>query len=170
MPIFVKIPNVPKVGEITGTAQWKGAKYINCDSCEFEIEREMTEGTAAAKNREWKAPQITALSFNKKIDDSSGALAAWSVGGGSPSGDIEVHMVRTGGKEGYEAYLVYKIKFGIISHFAQTFDDSPEEKGTEEFTISFLEIEIVFNQFNEDGSQQANAGGKGYYNLAEGKG
>ena len=58
MPIFLKVPN------IKGTVHDAGPDFNDCiliESCDIEVTREVTEGTGAAKNREFRAPVISAI-------------------------------------------------------------------------------------------------------------
>jgi len=148
MPIYVRIE------KIDGTVQEKThKKWISVDSCDFEVVREVTEGTGAAKNREFKAPVVSVINFSTKVDDTTGWLGKWAMG--EPSkGTVQVDMVRTG-EDGYLPYIQYKLAACILSKFDFSADDSPEEKGSVSFSLSFLSIEIKFTQFNEDGSSVA---------------
>jgi type VI secretion system secreted protein Hcp len=145
MPIYVQ------VADVKGTVTEKNYKdWISVDSCDFEVQREVTEGTGAAKNREWKSPVVNAINFAKKADDATGGLAKWACG--EPSkGKVVIAMVRTG-DSGAQAYLVYTLQACILSKYSFSADDNPEEKGTEEFSISFLEIEMKFTEFDEEGT------------------
>lgn len=161
MPIYIKIPG------ITGTVKEDGHKgWLSVDSCDFEVTREISEGTGAAKNRELRAPVVSAYNFAKKVDDSSGGLAKWSIG--EPSkGIVEIHYCKTGAA-GFETYLAIKLAQCILSKYEVSTDDSPEEKGTENFSISYLSIEMKFQQYDEAGSAE---GGPDItaYNLRNGK-
>lgn len=161
MPIYVKIPG------ITGTVKEANHKgWISVDSCDVEVVREVSEGTGAAKNRETRAPVVGVYNFAKKVDDSSGGLAKWSIG--EPSkGIVEIHFLKTG-EAGFDAYLSIKLAQCILSKYECSADDSAEEKGSENFSISYLSIETKFQQYGEDGKAE---GGPDItaYNLRNGK-
>jgi type VI secretion system secreted protein Hcp len=159
MPIYVQIKGVE------GTVQEKNhKKWLAVDSCDFEVVREVTEGTGAAKNREFKAPVVSVINFATKVDDSTGLLAKWSMG--EPSkGTVLIDMVRTA-EDGFLPYIQYRLAACILSKFDFSADDSPEEKGSVNFSLSFLSIEIKFTQYNED--QTSVAGPTTQYDLRTG--
>jgi type VI protein secretion system component Hcp len=165
MPIFLKVPN------IKGTVHDAGPDFNDCiliESCDIEVTREVTEGTGAAKNREFRAPTLSAINLNKKIDDASGDVAKWSVGGGAP-GDALLYMVKQGGLNGYVPFMKFTMAAPILSKYSISVDDSPEEKGTEEMSISFLSIKIEFFEFDSAGGESPTKKSEGGYDLRTGK-
>lgn len=150
MPIYVKLP-----GGIVGPVTEKNHKqWIAIDSCDLNVERPVIEGTAAAKNREWGAPKVSAFNFSMKVEDSTGLVAKWSCG--QPvlgTGETEIHFLRTG-PDGYLAYTRMKLSACILSTFNFSTSNSMEEKGTIEFKLSFLGIHWEFEQFNEAGESE----------------
>jgi type VI secretion system Hcp family effector len=161
MPIFLEFTSEPKGGSINlignGTVKWGKKKdgLINIDSCEVEVERELLEGTGAAKNREWKSPTVGPIALTKKVDNVTGILSQWAVMGGSC--DCKIYFCKSGGKDGYVEYLVWTLYDVILCHYQLSADDNAEEKGTEEISFSYLKLRVDYQEYDEDGKASSTA-------------
>jgi hypothetical protein len=156
MPILLRVldnKNFPETPPTPGWTVWNSMKNLfHVDSIEFDVEREVLEGTGAMRNREWKAPTVNAASLSRKVDNVSGPLVQWSVGGGASN--VAVYMVKSGSADkGFLVYMEYLLEKCILKKYEISGDDSPEEKGSENLELSFTAAHIRFTQFDEANKQ-----------------
>lgn len=160
MPIYLKVPG------ITGSVKAKG--YEGCvalNSCEFEVTREMQQGVGRGKNRSWTTPVVDKINCNKVVEDATGALFQWSIGAFPNQDAITLHFMKLGDEKWVE-YMKWTLEKVILSSYTVNVDDSPEEKGTEDFQFSYLIIKMEFQEFNED--EKVGKPSRAGYDLAKG--
>ena len=144
MPIYMK---VDKFKGATTAEGFEGT--IPLTSAEFEVTREMQQGVGRGRNRSWTAPAVEKIVCNKLVEDASGKLFTWSLGADQSKDSIVISFVKLGDEKWIE-YMRWTLYDVILASYTINVDDSPEEKGTEDFTLSYLKIKTEFIETTED--------------------
>lgn len=161
MPIYMKIKGLD--GSVTAEGY---EKMISLSSAEFEVTREMQQGVGRGRNRSWTAPLVEKIVCNKLVEDASGKMFAWSLGARPAEDEVIIHFVKLGDEE-WVPYMKWTLYNVILASLTVNVDDSPEEKGTEDFSLSYLRIKTEFFETSED--EKVGAPIPHIYDITKGK-
>jgi len=143
-----------KIEGVKGEASDSGHKdSIDIESWEWGAKRKLTSNTSTKGDRESSNASISDLRITKLMDSASPQLFISSCCGGGK--DMTLTLTKTGKGSGADTFMEYKLKNAIISEY--TVGGSKDDIGrpTEHLTISFIEVDVKYTPYDEDGNAQA---------------
>ena len=69
--------------------------------------------------------------------------------------DVILHLTKTGTGGGADVYMEYKLKNALISSYNVRGSEHDTHRPLEEITISFVDIEVKYTPYDEDGNATA---------------
>ena len=148
MSIFLHIPGI--TGE-SSDANHKG--WIDISAWQWEVIRKITSSTSTQGDRESANTVISDLKLSKYFDKSSLPIFIEACCGRGK--DITLHLTKTGDGSGADVYLEYVLKNALISGYDVGGTDQDVKRPIENITISFVEIEVKYTSYDENGNAES---------------
>jgi type VI secretion system secreted protein Hcp len=146
-----------KIQGIDGSVTAKGLeKYIELESCNFGIRRQMNTKPGSVTNREGTKPSVSEITITKRIDNTSPQLfKEAAVGAAIPS--VEIKFVNTGA----DLSEYHNITLSDVMISAYDFSHSPiaeseggvlpeEPKPLEKIAFNFRKIETRYTPYDKN--------------------
>ncbi len=127
--------------------------WIDITAWKFDIARAITSATSTRGDRESSNAEIGDLIVTKHTDSSTPKLFIESCCGTGK--DVTLHLTKTGAGSGADVYMEIILKNALISKFSLAGTDKSSKRPQEAISISFVEIEIKYIQYDEDGNATA---------------
>lgn len=139
---------------IKGEASDKNHKdWMNVVSWTWGAKRSVTSSTSTQGDRESSNAVISDLKISKYMDSATPKLFLESVCGTGK--DVILRLTKTGKGEGGDVYMEYVLKNAIISEYTVGGHEEDIDRPTENITISFVEVEVKYTPYDEDGNATA---------------
>jgi type VI secretion system secreted protein Hcp len=139
MSVYLYIPKING-----GVTEKNHKQWIQVDSMQFGVHRNVRSDIGRATDRETGAPTVSEVSFAKTMDESSIELFGWAVAKWDAK-ECKIDIVSTGRDD---PFTTYKLTDAVISSYSVS---SPSE-GTpmEMLTLNFTKIEKKFTPIGAD--------------------
>ena len=69
--------------------------------------------------------------------------------------DVVIHLTKTGTGSGTDVYMAYTLKNALISNYTVEAKTQANERPKETITISFVDVEVKYTPYDEDGNAEA---------------
>ena len=130
-----------KIGDIEGeSTDAKHVKWIELQSVQWDVKREISAPTGGGAGREASLPKISELTLTKLLDRSSPSIFLNAVGGSQPIPTVTLELTNptTGG-------VFYRITLTdvLVSSQQQT-SSAGEDKPRETISLNFTKIKIEY--------------------------
>lgn len=137
--IKLKIEGIPGESTAKGYENW-----IDIESVNFDINREVSMAVGTSEGREGSLPQVSTIKISKMSDKSSIKLFEDSLNGsGKPA---EVAFLTTG--KSPSCYMSVKLTNSVVSNY--NLSAHAESKPDESIEISFTAIEFAHTPHKDD--------------------
>ena len=148
MSIFVNYEGVKGESSDSGHAGW-----MDVESVTWGVGRQITSNSSTAGDRESSNAVISDLKIVRHMDSATPKLFIESCCGTGK--EVKIHLTKTGTGSGADVYMEYTLKNALISDYQV--DASAQDTGRplETLTISFVDVEVKYTPFDEDGSAEA---------------
>lgn len=139
---------------IKGESSDSGHKdWVDVKNWQWGGERNITSSTSTQGDRESSNAVIRDLRISKYMDSSSPKFfIEFCCGTGK---DVILHLTKTGTGSGADVYMEYKLKNALISGYDAHGSEHDTHRPIEEITISFVDIEVKYTPYDEDGNAMA---------------
>ncbi len=148
MSIFMQMPGVQ--GE-SGDSNHKN--WMDLESMQWGVDRQITSGTSTINDRESSNAVISDLHLVRKMDSATPPIFIESCCGKGK--EIIIHLTKTGSGSGADVYMEYKLKNALISSYNVSGDSQDTDRPMEHLTISFIDAEVKYTPYDEDGNALA---------------
>lgn len=155
MAIYLKIDGID--GDVTAAGH---EAWVECDSMDWHINRNLSTKPGQGKDRESTTPVISEITLTTKMDKTSPLFFAEScVGQGKTA---QIHLVQTT-PEGIETYMEYTLTNTLISSYNVM---SQGDRPTESISLNFTKVEMKYTSWDE--AHQPEGSVPSGYDLATG--
>ncbi len=148
MSIFIEYDGIK--GEVSDPGH---EKWMDVDDLQWGVARSITSATATQGDRESSNAVISDLMITRKMDSSTPKLFIESCCGTGK--DVKIHLTKTGSGSGSSVYMEYTLKNALISSYNIAASSQSTERPMESLTISFVDIEVKYTPYDEDGNAEA---------------
>ena len=148
MSLFMQIAGIKGESADSNHKDWMDIQTMN-----WGVSRQITSSSSTNNDRESSNAVISDLHITRHMDSSTPSVfIEASCGKGK---DITIHMTKTGSGTGADVYMEYKLKNALISAYDVSGDTSDTDRPTENITVSFIDIEVKYTPYDEDGNALA---------------
>src|SRR5690625_4404582 len=148
MSIFVNYDGIK--GE-SSDSNHKG--WMDVDSISWGVVRRITTEASTQNDRESANAEISELTLTRRMDSATPSLFTEACCGTGK--DVVIHLTKTGTGSGADVYMEYTLKNALISNYQVTANSQDNARPTEVLTISFVDVEVKYTPYDEDGKAQA---------------
>lgn len=117
------------------------------------VKRSITSNTSTQNDRESANAEITDLTLTRRMDSATPYLFIESCCGKGKT--VTIHLTKTGTGSGNDVFMEYILKDALISHYDVEADSQADIRPTEQLTISFVDLEVRYTPYDEDGNAMA---------------
>ncbi len=161
MPIYMKYDGID--GNVTATGH---EKWIELDSCQLGVHRNITNPTGRGENREASVPAVSEIVVTKQGDAASTNLfraALWGEGK-----KVKIDFCKTD-KDKFEPYLQLELENCMVSSYSTSgHGGDAHAKPMESLSLNFTKI--TFNTIGMDPTNKTGKPDRAMWDLAAGKG
>ena len=144
MSIFVNYDGIK--GECSDPSH---EEWMDVTDIKFGAGRSLTSATSTQGDRESSNAEITDLILARHTDKATPKLFIESCCGTGK--DVTIHLTKTGTGSGSDVYMEINLKNALISNYSFAATDQATNRPKELLTLSFVDIEIKYTQYDEDG-------------------
>ena len=148
MSIFVNYEGINGESSDSGHKGW-----MDVESIAWGVGRQITSNTSTAGDRESSNAVISDLQIVRYMDSSTPKLFIESCCGTGKT--VKIHLSKTGTGSGSDVYMEYTLKNALISNYTVDASSQSTSRPTETITVSFIDVEVKYTPFDEDGSAEA---------------
>ncbi len=148
MSAFLHIDGVP--GEVSDT-NYSG--WLDIQKWQWGVSRAITSSTSTQGDRESSNATITDLKITRHMDKATAKLFIEACCGTGKM--IKLVQTKTGTGTGADTFIEYTLKNALISQYNVVASNKAGTRPKEELTISFVDIEVKYTPYDEDGNAQA---------------
>ena len=148
MSIFVHYDGIKGECADAGYKDW-----MNVLSCSYDIHRAITSATSTRGDRESSNTEIKDLVLTKYTDSATPKTFIESCCGTGK--EVIIHFTKTGKGGGADVYLELRLKNALISGYSFVGQSQGVNRPRETITLSFVEMEVKYTPYNEDGNAMA---------------
>ncbi len=148
MSIFLNYEGVKGESSDQGHKGW-----IDLEDLQWGTSRSITSSTSTQGDRESSNAVITDLIVTRRMDSATPKLFLESCCGTGKN--VIIHLTKTGKGSGTDVYMEYKLKNALISKYKVISRSKDVERPTEELKISFIDMEVKYTPYDEDGNAEA---------------
>ena len=148
MSTFLHIDGV--TGE-TADANFKG--WLDVRGWQWGSNRKITSNSSTQGDRESANATITDLTLRRPMDKATPQLFLEACCGTGK--DITLVQTKTGSGSGTDVFVEYTMRNAIISNYDVEADAESASRPLEELTISFVDLEVKYTPYDEDGNAEA---------------
>jgi len=127
--------------------------WMDVQTIQWGVARQITSSTSTMNDRESSNAVITDLHVTRSMDSSTPQMFIESCCGKGK--DITIHLTKTGSGTGADVFMEYKLKNALISAYDVAGDTNDTDRPTENITISFIDVEVKYTPYDEDGNALA---------------
>ncbi len=148
MSIFVNYNGIKGESSDSGHAGWMDVEQIA-----WGVGRQITSSSSTQGDRESSNAVISDLQITRLMDSSTPKLFIESCCGTGK--DVKIHLTKTGTGSGADVYMEYTLKNALISNYTVNASATETARPTEVLTISFVDVEVKYTPYDEDGNAEA---------------
>ena len=148
MSIFVNYSGISGESSDSGHKGW-----MDVESISWGVGRQITSNSSTAGDRESSNAVISDLQIVRYMDSSTPKLFIESCCGAGK--DVIIHLTKTGKGSGADTFMEYTLKNALISNYSVDASAQKSTRPTETITISFVDIEVKYTPYDEDGNAEA---------------
>lgn len=148
MSIFVNFDGIK--GESSDPAH---KEWMDVLTCNYDITRAITSETSTRGDRESSNAKIQDLVITKYTDSATPKTFLESCCGTGK--DVTIHFTKSGNGGGADIYLELSLKNALISGYSFSGKTQSVNRPHETITLSFVEMEIKYTPYDEDGNALA---------------
>lgn len=137
-------------GEVSD-AGYKG--WMDILTFQWDVKREITSSTSTQGDRESSNAVIGDLKLHRLMDKATPQLFIEAACGRGK--EVKLTQTKTGTGNGADAFIEYTLKNAIVSAYNVSAISDGVARPREELTISFVDIEVKYTPYDEDGNAQA---------------
>jgi type VI secretion system secreted protein Hcp len=161
MPIYMKYDGVD--GAVTAAGH---EKWIELESCQLGVHRNVTSATGRGANREASVPAVSEIVVTKYQDCASSGLFRNSLWGEGKK--VKIDFCKTD-KDKFEAFLQLELENTLVSSFSSSgHGGDSNARPMESLSLNFTKI--TFNSIAMDASNKTSKPDRIMWDLATGKG
>lgn len=127
--------------------------WMDIDHISWGTHRNITSHTSTRNDRESANAEITDLQVSRRMDSATPQLFIESCCGKGK--DVKIHLTKTGTGSGSDVFMEYTLKNALISNYQVSATGQDEKRPTETLTISFVDVEVKYTPYDEDGNADA---------------
>lgn len=127
--------------------------WVDVVSWTWGAKRAITSGTSTQGDRESSNATISDLKINKYMDSASLKLFLESCCGTGK--EVKLRLTKTGKGDGSDVYMEYILKNALISEYVVGGDEDDTQRPLETITISFVEVDVRYTPYDEDGNAES---------------
>lgn len=127
--------------------------WMDIDELQWGVTRRITAASSTQNDRESATAEISDLVVSRHMDSATPSLFIESCCGNGK--DVVIHLTKTGSGSGADVYMEYTLKNALISNYHVNATSQDSERPTESLTISFVDVEVKYTPYDEDGKAQA---------------
>jgi len=148
MSIFVKYDGVKGESSDSNHKDW-----MDAESVDWGVGRSITSSSSTKGDRESTNAVISDLKIARRMDSATPKLFIESCCGTGK--DVIIHLTKTGAGSGSDVYMEYTLKNALLSNYTVTAKAEDTGRPMETLTISFVDVEVKYTPYDEDGSASA---------------
>jgi len=148
MSIFVNYEGIK--GESSDSSH-KG--WMDVETVAWGVGRQITSSTSTQGDRESSNAVVSDLQITRFMDSSTPKLFIESCCGTGKS--VKIHLTKTGTGSGTDVYMEYTLKNALLSNYTVNANSQGTDRPTETLTISFVDVEVKYTPYDEDGNAEA---------------
>ncbi|MEX0730254.1 MAG: type VI secretion system tube protein Hcp [Aquisalimonadaceae bacterium] len=139
---------------IKGESSDKGhVGWMDIYNIKWGVKRRITSNTSTQSDRESSNAEITDLTLARHMDSATPGLFIESCCGKGK--DVIIHLTKTGTGNGADIFVEYTLKNALISDYKVVASSQTNFRPMEAITISFVDVEIRYTSYDEDGNAMA---------------
>jgi type VI secretion system secreted protein Hcp len=147
MPIYMKYDNAAQLKGTVDEANYKGKGWIKFDSFTFSVSRDISVTSGGGKMRESRAPSISDVHLTKEWDEATSLQMLGKAINEKEGKRVDVHITKTGGKDGVETYLELVMSGAIFSNYSiSSTGGAPHES----ISLNYTKIEATAKVYDRD--------------------
>ncbi len=148
MSIFLNYEGIKGEASDSGHKDW-----VDLEDLQWGISRSITSSTSTQGDRESSNAVISDLIVTRRMDSATPKFFIESCCGTGK--DVTIHLTKTGTGSGTDTYMEYKLKNALISNYKVISNSQDIERPTEEIKISFIDIDVKYTPYDEDGNAES---------------
>ena len=148
MSIFLNYEGIKGESSDSGHKDW-----IDVKSWQWGTERNITSATSTQGDRESSNAVVRDLRISKYMDSASPKIFLESCCGTGKT--VKLHLTKTGKGSGADVFMEYTLKNALISFYDVRGSEYDTHRPIEEIHISFVDLEVKYTPYNEDGNAEA---------------
>ncbi|MEX0731639.1 MAG: type VI secretion system tube protein Hcp [Aquisalimonadaceae bacterium] len=148
MSIFMNYQGIAGESSDSNHSGWMDVQKLG-----WGVNRNITSATSTQGDRESANASINDLRVTRTMDSATPSLFIESCCGKGK--DVVIHLTKTGSGSGADVYMEYTLKNALITNYAVAASADATSRPTETLTISFVDIEVKYTPYDEDGVAQS---------------
>jgi type VI secretion system secreted protein Hcp len=148
MSIFVNYEGITGESSDSGHPGW-----MDVESVSWGVGRQITSSSSTQGDRESSNAVINDLQVTRYMDSATPKVFIESCCGTGK--EVKIHLTKTGTGSGSDVYMEYTLKNALISNYAVNATSQSNDRPTETITISFIDVEVKYTPYDEDGNAEA---------------
>ncbi len=126
---------------------------MDVETVAWGVGRQITSSTSTQGDRESSNAVVSDLQITRFMDSSTPKLFIESCCGTGKS--VKIHLTKTGTGSGTDVYMEYTLKNALLSNYTVNANAQGTDRPTETLTISFVDVEVKYTPYDEDGNAEA---------------
>lgn len=127
--------------------------WIDVDDMAFGVSRRITAHTSTRHDRESANAEINDLTLTRRMDSATPGLFIESCCG--KGRDVVIELTKTGAGSGSDVFMTYTLQNALISGYEVDAESQGNARPTELLTLSFVDLEVKYTPYDEDGNAMA---------------
>lgn len=148
MSVFVNYEGIKGESSDSGHKGWMDVEAVS-----WGVGRQITSNSSTQGDRESSNAVISDLHVTRYMDSSTPKLFIESCCGTGK--EVKIHLTKTGTGSGSDVYMEYTLKNALISSYSVNAVGQDNNRPTETFTITFVDVEVKYTPYDEDGNAEA---------------
>jgi type VI secretion system secreted protein Hcp len=148
MSIFVDYSGIKGEASDPAHKQWMDVEKIS-----WGVGRQITSNTSTQGDRESSNATISDLTLTRYMDSATPKIFIEACCGTGK--DVVIHLTKTGTGSGTDVFMQYTLKNALISNYTVSAETQSNERPSESITISFVDVEVKYTPYDEDGNAEA---------------
>ena len=148
MSIFMQYDGIVGESSDSGHKSW-----MDVESISWGVGRQINSPTSTQGDRESSNAVISDLQVTRFMDSATPKLFIESCCGTGKQ--VKIHLTKTGTGGGADVFMEYTLKNALISDYSVSAGSQDNHRPSETVTISFVDVEVKYTPYDEDGTAQA---------------
>lgn len=148
MSVFVKYEGIKGESSDSGHEGW-----MDVESISWGVGRQINSNSSTQGDRESSNAVISDLQVTRFMDSATPKVFIESCCGTGK--EVKIHLTKTGKGSGSDVFMEYTLKNALISNYTVSAHTQENNRPTETITISFVDVEVKYTPYDEDGNAEA---------------